>query len=114
MDRTYDIDDQDGIRERRIRRLKKTRGGILADITKRRKEITKLFTDDPSNLEVVELKMLRFYASLRKFEDAHDSYNAELLDEEEQTKSYNYYIEVDIRLYYFIQQVSISISFIPL
>ncbi|KAK3728346.1 hypothetical protein QZH41_002175 [Actinostola sp. cb2023] len=74
--------------------LKRTRGGYLADVTRKRNDITSLLSDEVNNLEEVNFRMQRFYKSLTSLKEAHQLYNSSLKDDEEIMESNSYFAEV--------------------
>ena len=72
--------DQEAGAIERIRELRKRRGGVLSALTAKRKEIDSLLTDE-NNLEAVKVKLTEITSLFQRFTDAHEEYNAALIDE---------------------------------
>ena len=72
--------DQDGILMERVRELRNRRRGFLSCITTKRKEIDDLL-NDVNNLEPVRVKLSELTDVFRKFVEAHNAYNSELVDD---------------------------------
>ncbi|KAL9961445.1 hypothetical protein ACROYT_G030386 [Oculina patagonica] len=72
--------DQEGIVLERIRSLSKQRGGVLSSLTATRREIDTLLTDE-NNLEALKAKLSETTSLFRRFTEAHDAYNAALVEE---------------------------------
>ena len=69
--------DQEAGAIERIRELRKRRGGVLSALTA---EIDSLLTDE-NNLEAVKVKLTEITSLFQRFTDAHEEYNAALIDE---------------------------------
>ena len=72
--------DQEAVAMERIRELRKRRGGVLSALTAKHKEIDNLLTDE-NNLEAVKVKLMEISSLFQRFTDAHEEYNATLIDE---------------------------------
>ena len=81
--------DSDGVRNERIRSLKNTRRGHIANVTAKVNEVIELLSDE-RNLQEVKEKITTFTEAFRKFGEAHRNYAAELVNEEEKTKCVAY------------------------
>ena len=81
--------DSDGVRNERIRSLKNTRKGHIANVTAKVNEVIELLSDE-RNLQEVKEKITTSKEAFRKFGEAHRNYAAELVNEEEKTKCMEY------------------------
>ena len=81
--------DLDGVRNERIRSLKNTRRGHIANVTAKVNEVIELLSDE-RNLQEVKEKIITSTEAFRKFGEAHRNYAAELVNEEEKTKCMEY------------------------
>ena len=82
--------DSDGVRNERIRSLKNTRRGHIANVTAKVNEVIKLLSDE-GNVQEVKEKLTTSKEAFRKFGEAHRSYAAELVNKEEKTKCMEYF-----------------------
>ena len=72
--------DHEGASLKRIRELRKKRGGVLSSLSAKRREIDYLLTDE-SNLEAVKMELPKITSLYRKFVEAQHAYHAALTDE---------------------------------
>ena len=82
--------DSDGVRNERIRSLKNTRRGHIANVTAKVNEVIELLSDE-GNVQEVKEKLTTSKEAFRKFGEAHRSYAAELVNKEEKTKCMEYF-----------------------
>ena len=97
--------DQEGISLERIRELRKRRGGVLSSLTTKRREIDNLLTDE-NNLEMVKVKLSEITSLFRRFTEAHDAYNAALVEESQRQESDLYFAEIESSLGFFCRTVN--------
>ena len=74
--------DSDGVRNERIRSLKNTRRGHIANVTAKVNEVIELLSEE-RNLQEVKEKLTTSKEAFRKFGEAHRNYAAELVNEKE-------------------------------
>lgn len=79
-----------GARSERIYRLKRTRAGKKANVTKLRNEVQHLMADY-KNIDKVSEKFVELDNAMKTFRDAHLKYHAELTDEFDVDESKEYY-----------------------
>ena len=96
--------DPDGIRSERVIRLKRSRGGTLSSITRKRRDIDELLSD-PCNIELVKSEYDRFVTLYASFCEAHKSFHKELGGEIEINKSEQYFQELAESVSLFQQKV---------
>ena len=82
--------DSDGVRNERIRSLKNTRRGHIANVTAKVNEVIELLSDE-GNVQEVKEKLTTSKEAFRKFGEAHRSYAGELVNKEEKTKCMEYF-----------------------
>ena len=97
--------DQEAVTMERIRELRKRRGGVLSALTAKRKEIDSLLTDE-NNLEAVKVKLTEITSLFQRFTDAHEEYNAALIDESQRQESVVYFTDIESSLNFFCQTVN--------
>ena len=98
--------DQEVVAMERIRELRKRRGGVLSALTaNKRKEIDSLLTDE-NNLEAVKVKLTEITSLFQRFTDAHEEYNAALIDESQRQESVVYFTDIESSLNFFCQTVN--------
>ena len=97
--------DQEAVAMERIRELRKRRGGVLSALTAKRKEIDNLLTDE-NNLEAIKVKLTEITSLFQRFTDAHEEYNAALIDGSQRQESVAYFADIDISLSFFCQTVN--------
>ena len=97
--------DQEAVTMERIRELRKRRGGVLSALTAKRKEIDSLLTDE-NNLEAVKVKLTEITSLFQRFTDAHEEYNAALIDESQRQESVVYFADIESSLNFFCQTVN--------
>ena len=69
------------------------------------KEIDNLLTDE-NNLEVVKVKLTEITSLFQRFTDAHEKYNAALIDESQRQESVVYFADIESSLNFFCQTVN--------
>ncbi|PFX28501.1 hypothetical protein AWC38_SpisGene6805 [Stylophora pistillata] len=69
----------EGIAHERILRLRCSRSGSKAVVTRRQRELIELMKNS-DNVDQVRAKFLEFELAMRNFYEAHDKYHAELID----------------------------------
>ena len=72
--------DVDGAVHERILRLKRSRSGSKAAVTRRQRELLELMKNS-DNVDQVRSKFLGLELAMRNFNEAHDKYHAELTNE---------------------------------
>ena len=82
--------DSDGVRNERIRSLKNTRRGHIANVNAKVNEVIELLSDE-RNLQEVKEKLTTSKEAFRTLGEAHRNYAAELVNEEEKTKCMEYF-----------------------
>ena len=97
--------DQEAVAMERIRELRKRRGGVLSALTAKPKEIDSLLKDE-NNLEAVKLKLTEITSLFQRFTDAHEEYNAALIDESQRQESVVYFANIESSLNFFCQKVN--------
>ena len=97
--------DQEAVAMERIRELRKRRGGVLSALTVKRKEIDSLLTDE-NNLEAVKVKLTEITSLFQSFTEAHEEYNAALIDESQREESVVYFPDIESSLNFFCQTVN--------
>ncbi|XP_073237808.1 uncharacterized protein [Porites lutea] len=85
--------DVDGAVHERILRLKRSRSGSKAAVTKRQRELLELMKSS-DNVDQVRAKFLDLEVAMRHFNEAHDKYHAELTDESAIRDSIEYFESV--------------------
>ena len=77
----------------RILRLKRSRSGSKAAVTRRQRELLELMRNS-DNVDQVRAKFLELELAMRNFNEAHDKYHAELIDESAIRDSTEYFESV--------------------
>ena len=85
--------DVDGAVHERILRLKRSRSGSKAAVTRRQRELLELMKSS-DNVDQVRAKFLDLEVAMRHFNEAHDKYHAELTDESAIRDSIEYFESV--------------------
>ena len=85
--------DVDGAVHERILRLKRSRSGSKAAVTRRQRELLELMKSS-DNVDQVRAKFLDLEVAIRHFNEAHDKYHAELTDESAIRDSIEYFESV--------------------
>ena len=97
--------DQEAVAMERIRELRKRRGEVLSALTAKRKEIDSLLTDE-NNVEAVKVKLTEITSLFQRSTDAHEDYNAALIDESQRQESVVYFADIESNLNFFCQTVN--------
>ena len=85
--------DVDGAVHERILRLKRSRSGSKAAVTRRQRELLELMKNS-DNVDQVRSKFLDLELAMRNFNEAHDKYHAELTNESAIRDSIEYFESV--------------------
>ena len=94
--------DREAVAMERIQELRKRRGGVLSALTAKRKEIDSLLTDE-NNVEAVKVKLTEITSLFQRSTDAHEDYNAALIDESQRQESVVYFADIGSSLNFFCQ-----------
>ncbi|CAH3175163.1 unnamed protein product [Porites lobata] len=89
--------DREAVAMERIQELRKRRGGVLSALTAKRKEIDSLLTDE-NNVEAVKVKLTEITSLFQRSTDAHEDYNAALIDESQRQESVVYFADIESNL----------------
>ena len=94
-----------GARSERIYRLKRTRAGKKANVTKLRNEVQQLMADY-KNIDKVSEKFVELDNAMQTFRDAHLKYHAELTDEFDIDESKEYYDSEEAKVSRLLNDIS--------
>ena len=84
----------------RIPELRKRRGGVLSALMAKHKQSDSLLTDE-NDLEAVKVKLTEITSLLHRFADAHEKYNATLIDESQRQESVTYFADIELCFNFF-------------
>ena len=82
--------DRSGVEHERILRLKRSRSSAKGVVTKRQNELLKLVKDS-NKVDQVRSKVMELELALRNFYEAHDTYHAVLIDDNDIQDSIEYF-----------------------
>ena len=82
-----------GVEHERTLRLQRSRSSAKGVVTKRQRELLELMKDS-NNVDQVRAKVLELELALKKFNEAHDKYHAELIDDSAIQNSIEYFESV--------------------
>ena len=95
---------QEAVAMERIPELRKRRGGVHPVLMAKSKEIDSLLTDE-NNLEAVKVKVTEITSLFQGFTDAHEEYNAALINESQRQESVAYFADIDSSLISFVKRL---------
>ena len=81
------------------------RGGVLSALTVKRKEIDSLLTDE-NNFDAVKVKLTEITSPFQRFTDAHEEYDATLIDKSQRQESVVYFADIESSFNFFCQTVN--------